>query len=334
MTDIAAKKEGRRLAALHDYKVLDTPPEAAFDRITRLAKTVLRAPIAQISFIDRDRQWLKASDGALAREIPRGDSFCTQAIECDEPLVVPDAIADARFSALPQVSASPHVRTYIGVPLRTRAGLKIGALCVMDTVVRRPTAEEISILQDLAQVVMDELELRRAAIVDSLTGASSRHAFLETAARDIADARRHRRDVSCIVLDIDYFKVINDSHGHAAGDRALHDIVLLLKSGLRADDHIGRIGGEEFAIILAGANRAAAAAIGECLRLRVMNAALAAPGGSVHITISLGAATLRGSDSGIDDLLRRADDALYAAKAAGRNRLVSAERLPLRLVVR
>jgi diguanylate cyclase (GGDEF)-like protein len=334
MTETATDTEWRRLTALRDYRVLDTPPEAAFDRITRLAKTVLHAPIAQISFIDQDRQWLKSSEGAVPREIPRSDSFCTQVIECDGPLVVSDAIADARFSALPHVTASPRVRTYIGVPLRTTAGLKIGALCVMDTVVRHPTAAEIGILEDLAQVVMDELDLRRAAIVDSLTGALSRHAFLDAAARDIAGARRYGRDLSCIVLDVDYFKAINDGYGHAAGDCALHEVVLLLTSCMGTAGYIGRVGGEEFALILPGANRAAAAKIGERLRSRVMNAALPAPGGSVRLTVSLGAATLRGADAGVDDLLRRADDALYAAKAAGRNRLVSAERLPLKLVVR
>jgi diguanylate cyclase (GGDEF)-like protein len=334
MTEIATDTERRRLTALRDYKVLDSPREAAFDRITRLAKTVLRAPIAQISFIDCDRQWLKASEGGVPCEIARGESFCTHAIECDGPLVVPDSRADARFAALPQVTAAPHVRSYVGVPLRTAEGFKIGALCVMDIVVRHPTAEEIAILEDLAAIVMDELELRRATIVDNLTGALSRRAFLEAAECEIACARRNRRDLSCIVLDIDYFKAVNDGYGHVAGDRALHAIASLLMSCMGTAGYIGRVGGEEFAIILPGANRAAAAEFGERLRSRVMNAALAAPGGSIHLTISLGAATLRGVDAGIDNLLCRADDALYAAKAAGRNRLVSAERLPLKLVVR
>ena len=334
MTDIATDTERRRLKALRDYKVLDSPHEAAFDRITRLAKTILRAPIAQISFIDSDRQWLKASEGKVPCEIARGESFCTHAIECDGPLVVPDAQADARFVALPQVTAAPNVRSYIGVPLRTAEGFKIGALCVMDTVVRHPTPEEIAILEDLAAVVMDELELRRAATVDSLTGALSRHAFLEAAEREIASARRHQRDLSCIAVDIDYFKAVNDGHGYAAGDRALHEVVLALTSCMGAAGFIGRTGGDGFVIMLPGVSRAMAAKIGERLRLSAMNAALALPGGAIHLTISLGAATLHSGDAGIGDLLCRADDALYAAKAAGRNRLVSAERPTLKLVVR
>src|ERR1700742_1712880 len=127
MTDIATDTERRRLKALRDYKLLDSPHEVAFDRITRLAKTILRAPIAQISFIDHDRQWLKASEGGVPCEIARGESFCTHAIECDGPLVVPDTLANARFAALPQVTAAPHVRSYISVALRTAAPLQIWA---------------------------------------------------------------------------------------------------------------------------------------------------------------------------------------------------------------
>jgi diguanylate cyclase (GGDEF)-like protein len=334
MTDIATDLERRRLRALRDYQVLDTPREVAFDRITRLAKTVLRTPIAQISFIDRGRQWLKASEGEVVCEIPRDESFCTHAIACDETLVVSDAATDARFAALPQVAAAPCVRSYIGVPLRTAHGFKIGAICVMDTVVRHPTSEEIAILEDLAAVVMDELELRRAATVDSLTGALSRHAFLEAAAREIVSVRQSPRELSCIALDIDYFKAVNDGHGYAAGDRALHELVLALTSCMGEAAYIGRTGGDGFVIMLPGANSTTAAKLGERLRARVMDAALALPSGAIRLTISLGVATLRSGDAGIGDLLCRADDALYAAKAAGRNRLVSAERPALKLVVR
>jgi diguanylate cyclase (GGDEF)-like protein len=334
MTEFATDTERRRLTALRDYKVLDTPREAAFDRITRLATTVLRTPIAQIAFIDNDRQWLKASEGGVPSEIPRAESFCTHAIACDGPLIVPDTLADGRFAALPQVAGTPHVRSYVGVPLRTAAGLKIGALCIMDTVVRHPASEEIAILEDLAAVVMDELELRRAATVDSLTGALSRHAFLEAAAREIVSARQSPRDLSCIALDIDYFKAVNDGHGYVAGDRALHELVFALTSCLGEEDYIGRTGGDGFVIMLPGANSTAAAKLGERLRTCVMDVALALPSGSIRLTISLGVATLRGGDAGIGDLLCRADDALYAAKAAGRNRLVSADRPALKLVVR
>jgi diguanylate cyclase (GGDEF)-like protein len=334
MTEFATETEARNLTALRDYNVLGAPSEAAFDRITRLARTVLRMPIAQISFIENGRQWLKADEGGVPRDVGRGNSFCAHAIEGDGPLIVPDALADRRFAALPQVSGKPHVRSFLAVPLRMAAGFNIGAICVMDVVARQPTSEEIAVLEDLAAVVVDELELRRAATVDRLTGALNRHAFLDAAEREIARSRRTQRELSCIALDIDYFKGVNDGYGHAAGDRALYEMVRALTSCIGEAGYVGRTGGDGFAIMLPGAGRAVAAETGERLRSRVMNAGLASPAGAIHFTISLGAATLRASDANIGELLCRADDALYAAKAAGRNRFVSAERLPLRLVVR
>lgn len=334
MTDPAKQSERLRLAALGNYKVLDTPREAPFDRIARLAAAALRAPIAQIGFVDRERQWLKASEGLDLGEIPRGQSFGGYAVQSDEPLVVPDARADTRFRDLPLVVAPPHVRSYVGVPLRTPMGLRIGVLCVMHTVVRKWSVDDVAILRDLAHLVMDELELRLVATSDSLTGALSRLAFIKVAARDIEKVRRKPCDLSCILLDIDHFKAVNDSHGHAVGDRVLQELVIMLRADLRGDDYVGRLGGEEFAIVMPGAGRSAAREIGERLRRRVMDAAFGVPGGETKLTVSLGVATLKHADAGIEDLLRRADDALYAAKTSGRNRLVSDEPAPLELVVR
>jgi diguanylate cyclase (GGDEF)-like protein len=334
MTDIARNTERLRLTALRNYKVLDTPREAPFDRIARLAKTVLHAPVAQISFVDQDRQWLKSSDGLILPTTPRAESFCAYTIAADTPLLVADARADARFRDLRLVTEAPYVRCYMGVPLRTPAGLRIGSLCVMDTKVREASAEEVGILQDLAQLVMDELELRLVATTDSLTGALSRRAFLKAAVRDINCARRKPRDLSCILLDLDHFKSINDHHGNAAGDRALQEVALLLRTVMRGDDYLGRIGGEEFAVMLPGAGRPAAFEVGDRLRRRVMDAALALPDGEIKLTVSIGIATLNATDAGIEDLMRRADTALFAAKSSGRNRLVSADRAPVAMLVR
>jgi diguanylate cyclase (GGDEF)-like protein len=334
MTDIVKQTEQLRLAALRNDKLLDTPREAPFDRMIRLAKSLLRVPVAQIYFIDKERRWLKSSEGLGQRQTPRRDAFCKEVVKYGALLIVADASTDPRFRHLPQVLAAPHLRSYAGLPLRTHGGLKIGALCVMDTKVRHLSAKDIAILQDIARLVMDELELRLVATTDSLTGALSRRAFLKAAAHDFDRARRNSRDLSCILLDLDYFKTINDSYGHAVGDLALQEVVLLLKANLRDEDYLGRIGGEEFAIVMPGAGRLAARAIGERLRRQVMDAVLEIPNGKLKLTASVGLATLMDVDAGIDDLLRRADDALYAAKAAGRNRLVCDERTALKLVAR
>jgi diguanylate cyclase (GGDEF)-like protein len=322
MSDTVTQSEWLRLQELHSYQVLDTVREEPFDRVVRLARSILRAPIALVSLIDADRQWFKARSGLTYPQMRRSQSFCVHAIRSDEPLVVSDARADARFRALPLVLDPPYVRSYVGVPLRTPAGHRIGTLCVMDTEVRQPSLEQIGILQDLAALVMDELELRLVATTDSLTGAFSRRAFLTAAARDLARAAESDDTLSCALLDVDHFKRINDNHGHAAGDRALQEVVTLLRTGLRAQDYIGRVGGEEFAVIMPGADGTVAIEIGERLRERVMNAWLITPRGEVRLTISVGIATLTAADTRIDDLLCRADEALYAAKTAGRNRLM------------
>ena len=233
MTDSTTQDEWLRLQALRSYQVLGTAREEPFDRVVRVARSILRAPIGLVSLIDHDRQWFKARSGLIFCDAPREPSLCARTIESDDPFIVADTHADPRFRALPLVVEPPYVRSYIGVPLRTPAGYRIGTLCVMDTEVRQPDLEQIGILTDLAALVMDELELRLVATTDGLTGALSRRAFLTTAARDLARVRRHGGELSCILLDLDHFKRINDTHGHAAGDRALQEVVMLLKSAMR-----------------------------------------------------------------------------------------------------
>jgi diguanylate cyclase (GGDEF)-like protein len=324
MTEGEARKgENERLAALKSYDILDTPPEEAFDRITRLARTLLRVPIITVTFIDDRRQWFKSRQGMAASETPRETAFCNEAIKHDGPFIVEDALVDPRFSENPSVTGEPHIRFYGSVPLRTRQGFNIGTLCAIDTAPRSLASEDIAILSDLAHIVMDELELRKLATTDSLTGALSRRAFREEATRDFALARRHRNELSCMVLDVDHFKRVNDGHGHAAGDAVLQGIVTLCNRSLRASDYVGRLGGEEFGIVLPQTSGKAAMEAAERLRRTVEQHVFETPAGKLKVTISLGVAPCDKSVADIDALLRRCDVALYGAKSAGRNRAVN-----------
>ena len=152
--------EAVRLAALHDCQILDTPPEAAFERIVNLASRALDIPLAAISFVDRDRQWFKARVGLPVCETPRETSFCAHAILGDDVMVVPDAAADPRFADNPLVTGKPGVRFYAGAPLRTPGGQALGALGVFDRRPRRLSGRQRRILSDLAAMVIDELSLR------------------------------------------------------------------------------------------------------------------------------------------------------------------------------
>ncbi len=152
------------MAALHRYKILDTPPEAAFDRITSLAARLLNMPIALISLVDESRAWFKSGIGFDAREVPREATLCSFALLTDEPLIVPDARQDDRFACNPFVQNEPGVRFYAGAPLLSRDGFNLGTLCLLDGQPRAPlSAEQQATLVDLAAMVVDELELRLAA---------------------------------------------------------------------------------------------------------------------------------------------------------------------------
>lgn len=153
--------EPARLAALHAYGVLDTPPEAAFDDFAVLAARTAGTPVAMVTLVDGGRQWFKARVGIEACETPRDISFCGHTICGDGVLEVQDAAADPRFAGNPLVVGHTHVRYYAGVPLRTPEGLAIGALCVMDVKPGALGEEGRDTLQRLARQLMHLLELRR-----------------------------------------------------------------------------------------------------------------------------------------------------------------------------
>jgi len=158
------RDEEGRLRALRRYEVLDSEPEPAFDRLTRLASRTLDAPVALITLVDEYRQWIKSECGVTVGEVPRQWAFCAHAILTpDDVMVVEDARRDARFCDNPLVVNDPHIRFYAGAPLVTHDGHALGALCIIDTKDRPPLAEDgRQILKDLADTVVDELELRLA----------------------------------------------------------------------------------------------------------------------------------------------------------------------------
>ena len=152
-----------RLQALRALHILDTPPEARFDRLTSLATRVLRVSKAYISMIDSDREWLKSQVGMPAMQAPRDTSFCGHTILGDRPMVLSDATTDPRFRDNPMTSGPDGIRAYAGVPLASDHGYNVGAFCVADHRVRRFSDEEIQILVDLAALV--ERELRLADVI-------------------------------------------------------------------------------------------------------------------------------------------------------------------------
>lgn len=162
-TELIPGDEAERLAAVRRYDVLDTPPDGAFERITRLAARHFGVPIAIVSIVDADRIWFKSHHGVEAEETGRDPGLCASAILGDRPWVVENAATDPRAMANPLVAGELGLRFYAGAPLRTRDGHALGTLCVIDSRPRRFSEEEAETLADLAGVVMDELELRLAS---------------------------------------------------------------------------------------------------------------------------------------------------------------------------
>ncbi|PDT09104.1 sensor domain-containing diguanylate cyclase [Rhizobium sp. M1] len=319
----AIQRENDRLAALQQLDLLDTPRDEGFERIVRLIKQIFSIDIGIISLIDGHRQWYKACSGLSADEVSLEDTFCRCVVDCDEPVIVQDATQDARFLKHSAVTGEDHIRFYAGVPLRTKAGHMIGTVCAIDRRPRSFGSRDLGILQELAGAAMDRIDLMQSAATDSLTEAMTRRAFKQEADQLISVALRHQHELSCIVFDIDHFKQVNDQHGHAAGDAVLKAVASVCKATLGAGDLFGRIGGEEFAVVLPHVDRQGALAAAEKLRAAIAFQPVHGGHGVIHVTASLGSSALSMVSKDVETLLAQADAAMYRAKRGGRNRCVS-----------
>ncbi|NMY52339.1 GGDEF domain-containing protein [Pseudomonas sp. WS 5011] len=160
----------------------------------------------------------------------------------------------------------------------------------------------------------------QSALRDPLTETGNRIAMQQTLKREVDIARRTLQPLSVLMVDIDHFKRINDTHGHLIGDQALKAVASALKESLRNVDMVFRFGGEEFMVLLSNTNREAASMVGERLRMAVLGIQYLVENRAIELSVSLGCATLLPGES-MESLLRRADNALYVSKRDGRNRL-------------
>ncbi len=242
--------ETQRLETLRSLDILDTASEERFDRVTRMAKRMFDVPIAIVSLVDENRQWFKSCLGLDVSETPRKVSFCGHAILDDAVFVIEDATADPRFADNPLVVGEPQIRFYAGCPLSVIDGHKLGTLCIIDRKPRRLSDEDLGLLRDLAAMVERELAALQMATLDELTGISNRRGFLILADYSLRFSARNKTPASLIFLDLDGFKDINDSYGHAEGDRALRLFADTLRDTFRESDVVARLGGDEFAVLL------------------------------------------------------------------------------------
>jgi GAF domain-containing protein len=189
------RDEERRLAALHEYRVLDTGSEMVFDTFTTLAAMICEVPMAMISLVDETRQWFKSKVGIRRRHTPRDISFCARTILQTNPLIVPDATKDPRFAGSPLVTKAPHIRFYAGFPLINSEGYALGTLCAVDRRPRRLSGGQSKAMALLARQVMAQLEARRV----------SAH---------LAEALRHVKTLRGLLPICAWCKRIRDDHGY------------------------------------------------------------------------------------------------------------------------
>ncbi len=329
--------EMQRVAALRATDLLFTPAEERFDRITRLASKLFGTPIALVSLVADKCQWFKSAQGLAAAETSREISFCGHAILGEETFVVENALNDSRFADNPLVTADPNIRFYAGHPLRTEDGSRVGTLCVIDRNPRKFSAEQLEVLRDLAALVETELqrgqlnethrdlirerdELKRKASIDGLTRTWNRAAIMELLAAELARAKRG--SPTCVaMIDADYFKKVNDSHGHQAGDGVLVEIAARIRRAVREFDAVGRYGGEEFLVVLSNCNIEAAKIVCERIRAFVADEQIPTPAGRLAATVSIGLAACGPARDTVERIIGAADAALYRAKGNGRNRV-------------
>jgi len=224
-------------------------------------------------------------------------------------------------------SAGQPPRHYFGVPLASATspyrlllvGRESKTIQTQGLDIAAAMAKQVSVALDRALLIKD---LEKLATTDSLTRLHIRRSFLERAHQEFERSRRYQRPLSVLMLDVDHFKRINDSHGHETGDRVLRVLADTCRGSLRRQDVIGRYGGEEFVAMLPETPTVVAQDAAERLRRAVEDLTVTSSGGPVKVTISIGVASLNAGTGGISALINAADRALYEAKQKGRNRVV------------
>lgn len=320
--------ETERLSELARLGIVGSPRDPEFDLLTEVAAAMCGTERAFVTLVGSDYVWVKSSFGVDAHgEVsPRKGSPCALALACDSPLVIR---GQGRAAEETRHSKDGVEGLYVGAQLRTTKGVAIGTLCVADASPRRMTHQQVRLLERLASQVMALIELRAdsktlacLAATDPLTGLANRRFFDDYLASVTLSCGMARTNVSLVYLDLDHFKSINDTYGHDVGDQVLVAVAGVLRSHVRSTDVVCRFGGEEFGILLPGVDGQAAGALADRIRQSLCHTALGNDH-AIFATGSFGVTSWRhGVDSSPSDLVRRADQAAYAAKNSGRNRVV------------
>jgi len=249
--------------AVEQLHLVDTPAEKRFDRVVQLAARLVGAPIGLMSIVDERWVFMKSVYGAKVVGIDLGHpfrdyGFCSHVVATGAPLIVEDARQDARFWSISPVTAEPGLRSYAGVPIRAPGGEIIGALAVLGIEPRAVSESEVSALGDLARLIEAELSPLPYGTTDALTGALNARTFARIGNRLLEFSDRHSEPSVMLRADVAGTGAINRTYGFDVGDRLLAEAAELIGRTVRGSDLVGRIGADEFGVLLIGADASAA----------------------------------------------------------------------------
>ncbi len=312
----------------------DLDPRVLLTRIAELVCQVIDAQACSVMLLDASRERLlaKAAYGLRAERIQSltfamGEGIAGWVAEHGDAVLLSDAAADPRFVQLP--GNRTHIASLICVPLIAR-GERVGVVTATSdhkNAFQQSDLELVSFIATTIALDIENVRLHRVAVTDPLTGVFNREFLASKMPAEIDLALARGQSISVTMVDIDYFKRINDAYGHGVGDVVLAAIAGRLRNAIRGGDMLVRYGGEEFLVLLPKAGIERASEVAERIRERACAGPIDAGNGIlVEITVSVGVAELRTEPlETMQELIARADAALYAAKAAGRNCVQIAE---------
>ncbi len=325
-----------RLVALRASGLMGLPDDYALDCLTNVGARLFGVPICALTLVDANRQWFASCVGLEVNQTPRDISFCGHVVANRRPEVVEDTARDVRFADNPLVTGEPRVRFYAGYPIQAASGEVLGSLCLMDTRPREFPPRQLALLRELA--VLAQLALaarqngavkltpaldadltRRQTMIDPLLRIWNHDGIVTLIEQSLQISVPHREPLSVLMIDIDHFSRVNESHGRAVGDRVMKAITRQLRAELRATDNVGRIGGDAFLVVQPNTTAVAAARAARRIYESISALRTELPTNangctiSVSCTVSIGIAEWQtGLNESAPALVQRARMALHA----------------------
>ena len=325
---------GPQLAATQVDDLIRTPLEARFNRLVRLTRRALGTRVAAISFLDHDGEWFKAVTGWNVGQLPAERSLAALLGSSDGPVAISDMLEDPRTRNHPLVEGSPRFRFCAIQPILDRGGSTMGVLAVYDVAPHKITADLLEALSDAGELARRELRVSelgsiqqkmlasldtggREALLDDLTRLWNRRGAMLLLEQALEGGQA---DVSIgvCVLDVDGFKQVNDEFGQALGNVMLRKLGAAIVDSVRPGDIVGRLGGDEFLLLIPNVDPDHLGHIMDRVKDRVQSLAVRTRVGSVKVTVSIGGTLGSGGDRP-EDLLRQADEAMRDGKRRRRN---------------